>query len=99
MGNPVAKLIDMVQLIENVLVVNAEYRSGFGLGWKNGQQFQKFAIFGVFIPGNLWRNPSYRVSHFLCKDSYDCNFNSVACASASRSLRFLSVISPSVFPK
>ena len=69
MGNPVAKLIDMVQLIENVLVVNAEYRSGFGLGWKNGQQFQKFAIFGVFIPGNLWRNPSYRVSHFLCKDS------------------------------
>ena len=39
MGNPVAKLIDMVQLIENVLVVNAEYRSGFGLGWKNGQQF------------------------------------------------------------
>ena len=59
MGNPVAKLIDMVQ----------EYRSGFGLGWKNGQQFQKFAIFGVFIPGNLWRNPSYRVSHFLCKDS------------------------------
>ena len=39
MGNPVAKLIDMVQLIENVLVVNAEYRSGFGLGWENGQQF------------------------------------------------------------
>jgi len=39
MGNPVAKLIDMVQLIENVLVVNAEYRSGFWLGWKNGQQF------------------------------------------------------------
>ena len=31
MGNPVAKLIDMVQLIENALVVNAEYRSGFGL--------------------------------------------------------------------
>ena len=39
MGNPVPKLIYMVQLIENVLVVNAEYRSGFGLGWKNGQQF------------------------------------------------------------
>ena len=35
MGNPVAKLIDMVQLIENVLVINAERRCGFGLGWKN----------------------------------------------------------------
>jgi len=23
----------------------------------------------MFIPGNLWRNPSYRVSHFICKDS------------------------------
>ena len=27
----------------------------------------------MFIPGNLWRNPSYRVSHFLCKDSIIVN--------------------------
>ena len=34
MGNPVAKLIDMVQFIEIVFVINAERRCGFGLGGK-----------------------------------------------------------------
>ena len=27
--------------------------------------FKKVIIFAMFIPGNLWSNPSYRVS-FLC---------------------------------
>ena len=29
----------------------------------------KLPLTAMFIPGNLWRNPSYWVSYFLCKDS------------------------------